>query len=83
MRKRDVDWKHIMNELTHPKIENGEEIVNLTENEVEALERFAKLVGKFNPPEDDRLPVKIRQENDVKFREFVNGQFAYLKTPKP
>jgi hypothetical protein len=45
---------------------------------MEAIDKFANLLAKMNPPEDDRIPVDARRDNDAKFKKFVDSQFKYL-----
>lgn len=74
-----VDWKKLWNILEQPTVANGEDVaVDVTPCEEKALTKFAEFLGKMNPPEDDRIPLKIRKENDVKFKEVITQQFKYL-----
>lgn len=74
-----VDWKKLFDKLENPLVANGEEYIDVTPCEEKALDELAAFVGKMNPPEDDRIPLEARKENDIKFREFVNSQFNYLE----
>jgi hypothetical protein len=74
-----VNWDHIIEALEHPKTdENGEEFIDITPCEMAAIDKFAELCKSFRVPENDQLPVSVRRQNDEKFREVLNRQFAYL-----
>ena len=77
MKKDNVDWTklwvYLSVDVTKPGYCDAQGWV--TESEIKALEKFGKFIAKMNPPEDDRIPLEARKENDVRFRAFVESQF--------
>lgn len=75
-----INWEELFEKLKYPNVcANGEEYINITEGEIEALSDLAKFVAKMNPPEDPCIPPHIARDNDKKFKKFIDSQFKYLE----
>ena len=79
-KEREVNWEHIFDALTNPKIDkDGELFIDITAEEMAAIDKLAEVCKGFRVNEDDHLPLSVRKQNDERFNAYSKRQFAYLK----
>jgi hypothetical protein len=88
-KKNDFDWKRVFEAWANPKLENGEEYIDVTEEEKEILTLFVDFLAAQQEATKDfkegpKLPLWERNSRDERFNIHIESKFAHLtKEPTP
>lgn len=73
-----IDWPKIFDAMAHPKMENGEEYIDVSEREMAAINKYADFLLAWKYIENPRLSESERRKADERYQALTARQFAYL-----